>query len=94
MAVPWMGNHEDKYTFKHNKNNDILQILKLENPGNKVGQITSVMDVFGGYGADQRRNKNKVIMGRTNQENVIKNMQKSVLSSVSNISRRIKVKVM
>ena len=94
MTVPWMGNREDKYTFKHNKYNDILQNLKPENPESKVGQIALVRDVFGVYGADLRRTIKRVIPERTIQESVINNMQKSVLSSVSNVSRRIKVKVM
>ena len=94
MTVPWTDNRNEKYKFKQNKYNDIIQNLKLENPGSIVDQITLVVDVFGGYGADLRENIKKVITDRKTQDSVMKNMQKSVLSSLSNISRRFKVKVM
>ena len=94
MTVPWMSNRNEKYIFKQNKYRDILQNLKLENPGSKVDQITLAIDVFGGYGADLRENIKKVITDRKTQDTVIKNMQKCVLSSLSNISRRFKVNVM
>ena len=71
-----------------------MQNLKLENPGSKVDQITLVMDVFSGYGDNLRSNIKKVITDRKIQDNVIKNMKKSVLSSLSNISRRFKVNSM
>ena len=93
MTVPWMNNRAEKYIHKENKYKDIQQNLKLENLGSKVDQITLVVDVFGGYGADLRTNISKVITDRKTQDSIIKNMQKSVLSDLSNISRRFKVKV-
>ena len=89
-----MTNRNEKLIYKENKYRDILQNLKLENPGSKVDQITLVIDVFGGYGADLRKNIKKVITDRKTQDTVIKNMQKCVLSSLSNISGRFKVNVM
>ena len=94
ITVPWMTNRYDKLLFKQDKYKDIIQNLKLENPGSKVDQITLVMDVFGGYGDDLRTNIKKVITDRKTQDSVIKNMQKCVLSSLSNISRRFKVNTM
>ena len=94
MTVPWMGNRFEKYLFKKDKYKDIIQNLKLENPGSKVDQITLVVDGFGGYGADLRANIKKVMTDRKKQDSVIMNMQKTVLSSLSNISRRFKVNAM
>ena len=94
MTVPWMGNRSEKYLFKKDKYKDIIQNLKLENPGSKVDQITLVIDAFGGYGADLRTNIKKVLTDRKTQDMVIMNMQKTVLSSVSNLSRRFKVNIM
>ena len=93
MTVPWTDNREEKYIFKENKYVDILSNLKLEYPGYIVDQVTLVMDVFGGYGMDLRKNIGKVINCRSKQDSVIKNMQKSVICSVSNISRLFKVRV-
>ena len=93
MTVPWMSNRMEKYMYKENKYNDIISNLKIDYPESKVGQITLVMDVFGGYGMDLRKNINKVISDRSIQDSIIKNMQKTVLSSISNISRRFKVKI-
>ena len=52
------------------------------------------MDVFGGYGEDLRSNIKKVLTDRNIQDSVISNMQKCLLSSLSNISRRFKVNAM
>ena len=93
MTVPWTENRIEKYEYKANKYIDIMTNLKLEYPDYKVEQITLVMDVFGGYGQELRRNIDKIIDCRTMQDSVIKNMQKTVISGVSNISRMFKVRV-
>ena len=92
ITIPWTENRVHKYAFKCSKYNDIITNLKLEYPGYKVDQITLVMDVFGGYGPDLRENIGKVLSTRFTQDSIIKNMQKSVISSLSNISRTFKVK--
>ena len=93
MTVPWIENREEKHVFKANKYVDIMSNLKLQYPNHQVDQITLVMDCFGGYGGELRRNIGKVIESRTLQDSVIRNMQKSVISSVSNISRLFKVRI-
>ena len=92
MTVPWTENRGEKQDLKDNKYVDIMSNMKLDYPNHEVDQITLVMDVFGGYGTELRRNIGKVIDCRITQDSVIKNMQKSVISSVSNISRVFKVR--
>ena len=92
MTVPWTENRTEKFNVKHNKYMDIISNLKLDNPGYMVGQITLVMDVFGGFGKDLRENIGKVLKGRATQDSVIKNMQKSVISDLCNISRIFKIR--
>ena len=92
MTVPWMENRVEKYKYKESKYTDIISNLKLDNPGYTVGQITLVIDVFGGYGKDLRENIGKVLKDRAIQDNVIKNMQKSVISDLCNISRIFKIR--
>ena len=59
MTVPWTENREEKYLYKCKKYNNILQNLKFEYPDYEVDQITTVMDVFGGYGKDLTKNLKK-----------------------------------
>ena len=67
--------------------------LRLEYPGFQIDQVTLVMDVFGGYGKNLRENIGKV-MGKEETENVIKNMQKSIIASESHLARVFKVRTM
>ena len=92
ITIPWMENREEKYKYKQDKYKDILSNIKLENPGYTVDQVTLVMDVFGGYGPDLRENIGKILKCRSTQDDVIKNMQKCVISSLCNISRVFKIR--
>ena len=94
MTVPWTSNRIDKLKLKENKYANILQNLKLEYPSHEVGQITLVMDVFGGYGQDLIDNIGKVINNKSTITAIIKNMQKSVVTSAANLSRTFKIRSM
>ena len=92
MTVPWMQNRTEKYNIKENKYMDIISNLKMDNPSFTVGQITLVIDVFGGYNKGLRANIGKVLKDRATQDRLIKNMQKSVISNLCNISRIFKIR--
>ena len=92
ITIPWMENREEKYKYKQDKYKDIISNIKLENPGYTVDQVTLVMDVFGGHGPDLRENIGKILKCRSTQDDVIKNMQKCVISSLCNISRIFKIR--
>ena len=92
MTVPWIQNRDDKLKHKESKYNNILANLRFENPGYTVDQITLVMDCFGGYGKDLGENISKVIPSKRDVEAIIKNMQKSVISSCANLSRTFKIR--
>ena len=49
MSVPWVENRGAKYTEKEEKYIDIVQNLKVDNPGYKVSQLTFIMDCLGGF---------------------------------------------
>ena len=70
----------------------IIIIMQFEYPNHKVDQITLVMDVFGGYGCDLVDNIGKVFDSKDDIRSVVKNMQKSVIGSVANISRYFKIR--
>ena len=92
MTVPWTENREEKYVYKSNKYRKILQALQFEYPDHHVDQITLVMDVFGGYGRDLSDNISKIFKKKNDIRSIIKNMQKSVISSSANLSRTFKIR--
>ena len=91
MTVPWLTNRKEKFLFKETKYNPIKRQLKFENPGYEIGQVTLVMDSFGGFDDNLRENIKKVISDKTIIQKVITNMQKSVISSAAHLSRRCKI---
>ena len=92
MSVPWTGNRQEVFTYKENKYKQIIQGLKLENPNYNVDQITTIMDVFGGYGPDLLDNIGKVFKRKEDVKSIITNMQKSVIASAANLSRTFKIR--
>ncbi len=92
MTVPWTENRQEKYTYKCGKYQNILHSLQFEHPTHKVDQITLVMDVFGGHGQDLEDNIGKVFEKREDIRSVIRDMQKSVVSSSANLSRTFKIR--
>ena len=92
ITIPWMESRKEKYDFKCNKYKQIISSLKFENPGFEVDQVTLVMDVFGGYDKELLTNIGKVIEEKGTVATIVKNMQKSVISSVANLSRTFKIR--
>ena len=92
MSVPWTENREEKYVHKAGKYQPIMQSLKLEYPTYKVDQITTIMDVFGGYGPDLSDNISKVFKRKADVKAIITNMQKSIIASAANLSRTFKIR--
>ena len=92
MTVPWTENRTEKFKYKHEKYKNILQSLSFENPDFSVDQITLVMDVFGGFGTDLVENIKKIFKNKEDVDRIIKNMQKSVIASATNLSRTFKIR--
>ena len=49
MSVPWTDNHDEKFKEKESKYVDIVQRLKINNPGYNVKQLTFIIDGLGAY---------------------------------------------
>ena len=92
MSVPWTENREEVFIYKSNKYNRIMQSLKLENPSYNVEQVTTIMDVFGGYGQDLNNNIGKLFRRKDDVKTIIMNMQKSIIASAANLSRTFKIR--
>ena len=91
QTVPWITNRDHKYTHKCRKYEEIQSFLRMENPGYEVDQITLVIDVFGGYSENLESNIGKVL-NKEETTTVIKNMQRSVISSNAHLSRVFKIR--
>ena len=94
MTVPWIENREIKYEFKENKYKPIQTNLKLEHPGYEVDQITLVLDCLGGYSKHLLDNITKIFDDRTEVRNIVRDMQKSVISSAAHLSRVFKLRTL
>ena len=92
MSVPWTENREEKFQKKAVKYNQILHSLKLEYPTYQIDQITTIIDVFGGYGQDLCDNIGKVFKRKSEINSIVSNMQKSVIASSANLSRTFKIR--
>ena len=92
ITIPWIENRREKYEHKCEKYKHILDSIKFENPEFIVDQITLVIDVFGGYGSDLIENISKIINDKETVATIIKNMQKSIISSLVNLSRTFKIR--
>jgi len=91
MTVPWPTNRKDKFLLKETKYNPVKQQLKFENPGYEIGQVTLVMDSFGGFDINLRENIKKVLTDKVVIQKVINSMQKSIIASAAHLSRRCKI---
>ena len=91
MTVPWLRNRQEKFLHKENKYNSIKQQIKFENPEYEVGQVTLVMDSFGGFDQNLRKNIEKVLSDKLLVQKIITNMQKSIISSATHLARRCKI---
>ena len=94
MSVPWMSNRVAKLKEKVDKYEHIKIGYRLNFPDCIVDQITLIMDVFGGYDKDLITNIEKVIEDKRLVDKIIKDMQKSIISSCAYLSRAFKVKTM
>ena len=92
MTVPWIENREMKFEFKENKYKIIQTNLKLEYPEFEVDQITLVLDVLGGYSKHLEDNIAKIFKSATEVRNIIRDMQKSVISSAAHLTRVFKLR--
>ena len=52
MSIPWIENRKSKIKEKEEKYLNIVQNLKIDNPGYLVKQLTFIVDCMGGYSND------------------------------------------
>ena len=94
QSIPWITNRENKYVEKEEKYIPIQNNLRMERSDYTIGQITLVMDSFGGYSKNLIDNIAKITENKSDISQIISNMQKSVISNASHLSKTFKAKVM
>ena len=93
-SVPWISNRAEKLKEKIDMYEHIIIGYRLNLPYYIVDQVTLIMDVFGGYDNNLIRNIEKVLDAKRLIDSVIKDMQKSVISSCAYLSRAFKFNTM
>ena len=88
MSCPWVENRCQKEVEKTRKYVLLQYELKQQFKGYKVEQFNIIMDVLGGYSAHLEENVKRLVGKKSNQ--VLRNMQKSAISSTLHITRTFK----
>ena len=92
QTVPWIELRNEKYEFKTSKYKEVQTYLKMENPEYDIDQITLVMDVFGGYSDNLRKNVMKIFNNKTVVDKIINDMQKSIITNEAHLARVFKMR--
>ena len=88
MSCPWVENRCQKEAEKTRKYGPLRYELKQHFKGYTLKQFNIIMDVLGGYSVHLEENVKRLVGKKSNQ--VLRNMQKSVISSTLNITRTFK----
>ena len=91
ISCPWLENREKKEAEKTKKYGPLCFELARGYPGCKIIQLNVIIDVLGGWSKDVEAQMRKIFGVRT--KDVLKRMQKAVISGSLNIARMFKVRV-
>ena len=89
MSCPWIYNRGKKDKEKSVKYGPLRWELQERYPGYTVQQYNIIMDVLGGWSRTIEEGLRKLLGKKT--KDVLRNMQKSVVSSTLNIARIFKI---
>ena len=91
MSVPWISNRKTKLVEKENKYTDIIQSLKVDNPGYQVKQLTFIIDCLGCYSNDLINNLKLMSFTKSEINSILPGLQKIVVTEANSIINRFKV---
>ena len=92
MSVPWLENRNSKFVEKEAKYVEIIQRLKIDNPGFNVKQLTFIIDQLGGYSKDLINSLETLGFTLSELNGIIYGMQKIVWTEAVAIMRRFKIR--
>ena len=90
MSCPWMDNRKQKEEEKTLKYAPLRLELKRQHPGFKIRQFNIVIDALGGY-SRRLKVEVKTLEGSDTYREVLRRMQKAVLSHILHIAKTFKV---
>ena len=90
MSCPWIENRKQKEEGKTRKYAPQRWEVKKQYPGYMITQINIIVDVLGGF-SKELSSSVREMLGTVRSRDVLRRMQKSVLSSSLNIARTFKV---
>lgn len=90
MSCPWTENRHQKDQEKTQKYAALRWELKQQYPGFEIRQVNLIVDVLGGYSENIGRSVRELLGVKRGRE-VLRQMQKAVLSAGLNIARTFKV---
>ena len=89
MSWPWVNNREKKIEGKTFKNGPLRWELKQQFPGYEVQQHNIIIDALAGWAWETDPTMHEIVGSRSRE--VLRKMQKAVLSGTLNIARTFKV---
>ena len=94
MSIPWITNRKTKLEEKEGKYKDIVQSLKIDNPGYQVKQVTFITDCMGGYSTDLIDNLKLLSFTRSDIDSILPGIQRIVVTEATSVIDHFKVSTM
>ena len=91
MSVPWITNREVKLEEKESKYTNIVQSLKIDNPGYLVKQLTFIIDCMGGYSKGLVDNLKMLNLTREEIDSLLPGIQRIVVTEACSVINNFKV---
>lgn len=91
MSIPWIENRISKSQEKDEKYVNIVQNLKVENPGYVVQQLTFIVDCLGGYSKDLRDKLRLLGLTTTEIDSILPGIQKILVIEANSVINHFKI---
>ena len=94
MSIPWIENRNSKLEEKEEKYINIVQSLKVENPGYIVKQLTFIIDCMGGYSNELIKNLKLLEFTRNEIDYIMPGIQKILVTEADSVINHFKILTM
>ena len=94
MSIPWIENRNSKSQEKEEKYINIVQSLKVENPGYIVKQLTFIIDCMGGYSNELIENLKLLEFTRSEIDYILSGIQKILVTEANSVINHFKILTM
>ena len=91
MSIPWIENRNIKLAEKEEKYTNIVQNLKIDNPGYTVKQLTFIVDCLGGYAEDLRSSLMTLGLTKPEVNSILPGIQKILIVEANSVINHFKI---